>query len=55
MIGLLMENGEMGAFAALDRFDIARLNELMALFTRFIECVEGNLISYSDRFPMLQK
>jgi hypothetical protein len=41
--------------AALNCLDIARLNEVMTIFTRFIKCGEENSISYSDIFPMLQK
>jgi hypothetical protein len=33
VIGFLIENGETEALAALSRFDIARLNEVMAAFT----------------------
>jgi hypothetical protein len=55
MIGFLKENRETEALAALDRLDIARLNEIMVIFTRFSMCVEGNSISYFDVFLMLQK
>jgi hypothetical protein len=55
VIGFLNENREAEVLAALDRLDIARLNEGMVIFTRFIKCVEGNSISYSDIFPMLHK
>jgi hypothetical protein len=50
-----MENGETDALAALNRLDIARLNEIMAILTGFIEYAEGNFISYFCTFPMSQK
>jgi hypothetical protein len=34
--------------------DIARLNEVIVIFTRFIKCVEGNFVSYFDTFLMSQ-
>jgi hypothetical protein len=46
---------ETHALAALMRFDFARLNEVMAVFRRFIKFAEGNSVSYSDIFPMLEK
>jgi hypothetical protein len=52
---LLSEKRETEVLAALNRLDIARLNEVMAIPTRFIKHVEGNSISYFDIFPMLQK
>jgi hypothetical protein len=55
VIDFLKHNGEMEALAALNRLDIARLNEGMVIFTRFIKCVEGNSISYFDIFLMLEK
>jgi hypothetical protein len=53
--GFLTENGETKARAALDRLDIARLNEVVVIFTGFIKGVEGNFISYFDIFLMFQK
>jgi hypothetical protein len=55
MIGFCNENRETEVLAALNRLDIAWLNEVMVIFTRFIKCVEGNSISYFDIFPMSQK
>jgi hypothetical protein len=39
----------------LNHLDIARMNEVIIVFTRFIKCVEGNFVSYFDIFPILQK
>jgi hypothetical protein len=55
VIGLLTENEETKAVAALKRLDIARRNEAMAVFTRFIKFVEGNFTSCFNIFSMLQK
>jgi hypothetical protein len=55
MIGFLNENRETEVLAAPNRLNIARMNEVMVIFTRFIKCVEGNSISYSDICPMIQK
>jgi hypothetical protein len=51
----LTENRETEVLAALNHLNIARLNKLMVIFTRFIKCVEGNSISYFDIFPILQE
>jgi hypothetical protein len=48
VIGFLVENGETEARAALNRIDIAILNEVVAIFTRFIKCVEGNFLLRFD-------
>jgi hypothetical protein len=40
---------------ALMRLDFARLNEIMAVFRRFFKSAEGNPVSYSNIFPMLEK
>jgi hypothetical protein len=37
------------------RFDFARLNEVMSVFRRLIKSAEGNYVSYSNMFPMLNK
>jgi hypothetical protein len=37
------------------RLDFARLNEVMAVFRPFIKSAEGNSVSYSNTFPMLEK
>jgi hypothetical protein len=41
--------------ADLNHLNIAWLNEVMVILTRFIKYVDGNSISYFDIFPMLQK
>jgi hypothetical protein len=41
--------------AALNRLDIGRLNEVLAIFMRFVKSVEGKSVSYFDIFSMLQK
>jgi hypothetical protein len=43
------------ALVALMPLDFARLNEVMTVFRRFIKFAEGNSVSYSNRFPMLEK
>jgi hypothetical protein len=55
MIGFFNENRETEVLAALNRLDIDGLNKVRVIFTQFIKCVEGNLISYFDIFPILQK
>jgi hypothetical protein len=40
---------------ALMRLDFARLNEIMDVFRRFIKFAEGNSVSDSNIFPMLEK
>jgi hypothetical protein len=37
------------------RLDFARLNEVMAVFRRFIKSAEGNSVSYFNIFPILEK
>jgi hypothetical protein len=37
------------------RIDFARLNEVMAVFRRSIKWAEGNSVSYSNVFSMLEK
>jgi hypothetical protein len=54
-VGVLKDKGETDAKLALKRFDVGKLNEVKALFTRFIKSVEGNSISYSNTLFMLQK
>jgi hypothetical protein len=41
--------------AALNRFDVGRLNEVLAIFAHFVKSAEGNSVSYYDIFPMLQQ
>jgi hypothetical protein len=55
VIGILTETGETEALAVLNCLDIARLNEVMAIFMRFIKCMKGNFLSYFNIFPRLQK
>jgi hypothetical protein len=49
----LNENRETEALAALNSRDIARLNEVMVIFGRFINYVERNSISFFKIFLML--
>jgi hypothetical protein len=55
MIGFVNENGETEALAALNRLNIATLNEVMTIFTQFIKYVELNFISHFNFFAMLLK
>jgi hypothetical protein len=55
VVSFLRDKEETDALAALMRFDFARLNEVIAVFRRFIKSVEGNPVSYSNVFPMLEK
>jgi hypothetical protein len=55
VVGFLKDKEETEAMAALNRLDVGRLNEVLAIFTRFVKSVEGNSVSYFDIFPMLQK
>jgi hypothetical protein len=50
-IGFLAENGETDALAAQNRLDIASHNEVMVIFTRFIEYVEGNSVGCPEPRP----
>jgi hypothetical protein len=52
MINFFTENEETEALVAVNRLDIARLNEVMAIFTRLIKYMEGTFISYFDFFAM---
>jgi hypothetical protein len=54
-VSFLKNKGETNALAALMRLDFAKLNEVMAVFRRFIKSAEGNFVSYSTIFPMLEK
>jgi hypothetical protein len=40
----LNENREPEGVAALNRLDIARLNEVKAIFAQFIKYAEGNIV-----------
>jgi hypothetical protein len=55
VVGCLKDKEETEAMAPLNRLDVGRLNEVLAIFTRFVKSVEGNSVSYFDTFPMLQK
>jgi hypothetical protein len=55
IVSFLKDKEETDALAALMRVDSARLNEVMAVFRRFIKSAEGNSVSYSNIFPMLEK
>jgi hypothetical protein len=55
VVGFLKDKEETQAMAALNRLDVGGLNEVLAIFTRFVKSAEGNSVSYFDIFPMLQK
>jgi hypothetical protein len=54
-IAILKENGDMAAVPALNRRDVGKLNEFVAVFTRIIKCMKVNFVSYFGIFSMLQK
>jgi hypothetical protein len=55
VVSFLKDKEETDALTALMRFDFARLNEVMAVFRRFIKSAERNPVSYSNIFPMLEE
>jgi hypothetical protein len=55
VVSFLKDKEETDAPAALMRLDFARLNEVMAVFRRFIKSAEGNSVSYSNIFSLLEK
>jgi hypothetical protein len=55
VVSFLNDEEETDALAALMRLDFAKLNEVMAVFRRFIKSAEGNSVSYSNTFLMLEK
>jgi hypothetical protein len=55
VVSFLNDEKETDAQAALMRLDFARLNEVTTVFRRFIKSAEGNPVSYSNIFPMLEK
>jgi hypothetical protein len=55
IVGFLNDKEDTDAIAALMRLDFARLNEVMAVFRRFIKSAKGNSVSYSNIFSMLEK
>jgi hypothetical protein len=55
VVSFLKDKEETDALAALMRLDFARLNEIMAVFRRFIKSAEANSVSYSNIFPMSEK
>jgi hypothetical protein len=54
-ISVLKDKEETDALAALMQLDFARMNKVMAVFILFITSAEGNSVSYSNIFPMLEK
>jgi hypothetical protein len=55
VIGFLKDKDEMEAMTALNRLDVGRLNEVMAVLRRFVKYAEGNSVSYFDIFQILHK
>jgi hypothetical protein len=55
VVSFSKDKEETNTLAALMQFDFAKLNEVMAVFRRFIKSAEGNSVSYSNIFPMLEK
>jgi hypothetical protein len=55
VISFLKDKEETDTLAALMRFEFARLNEVMAVFRRFIKSAKGNSVSYSNILPMSEK
>jgi hypothetical protein len=55
VVNFLKDKEETNALAAMMRLDFARLNEVMAIFRRFIKSAEGSSVSHSNIFPMLEK
>jgi hypothetical protein len=53
VVGCLNDKEEMEAMAAVNHLDIGRLNEVLAIFRRFVKSVEGNSVSYVDIFSLL--
>jgi hypothetical protein len=55
VVGFLKDKEGTEVMAALGRLNVGRLNEVLAIFTRFVKSVEGNSVSYFDIFRMVQK
>jgi hypothetical protein len=55
VVNFLKDKEEADALSAMMRLDFARLNEIMAVFRRLIKSAEGNSVSHSNIFPMLEK
>jgi hypothetical protein len=55
VVSFLNDKEETNALAVRMWLDFARLNEIMAVFTWFIKSTEGNSVSHSTIFPMLEK
>jgi hypothetical protein len=55
VVSFLKDKEETDALAALMRPNFARMNEAMAVFRPFIKSAEGNSVSYSNIFPVLEK
>jgi hypothetical protein len=53
-VGSLKDKEEGNAMAALNRFDVGRLNKVLDVFARFAKYLEGNSVSCFDIFSMLQ-
>jgi hypothetical protein len=54
-VSFLKDKEKIDPLVAMMRLDFARLNEIMAVFKRFIKSAEGNPVSYSTIFPLLEK
>jgi hypothetical protein len=55
VVSFVKDKEETDALAALMRLDFARLNKVMTVFRRFIKSAEGNFVSYSNIFQILEK
>jgi hypothetical protein len=55
VVSLLNDEEETDGLATLMQLDFARLNEIIEVFRRFIKSAEGNSVSYSNTFPILEK
>jgi hypothetical protein len=55
VVGFLKEREETEVMAALNLLDVAKLNEVLAIFRRFVKSADGNSVSYFHIFPMSQK
>jgi hypothetical protein len=51
----LKDKEETEAMAALNRLDVSRLKEVLAIFTCFVKSAEGEAVSYFGIFSMSQK
>jgi hypothetical protein len=46
VVGVLKDKEETETMATLNRLDVDRLNEVLAIFTRFVKSAGGNSVSY---------